>query len=605
MDHHSMTSLILVLAIAFFIPIFLQRFHLRMIPVVVAEIAAGLIVGQSGLNLVQEDPWLELLAALGFLFLMFLSGLEISFEPKAFKEENDSIKPHPFLLGLLMFGLIVSVSYVLSLTLVWFGLIKEAPLMALIITTISLGVVLPVLKERQLLGNHYGQTLLMTATVADFATMLLLTAYLMIRAGEPLRIPLLLLLFIAMFVIYRSVKRTLHIPFIDKLMKTATVQLGTRGVFALVLLFAGLSERLGAEAIFGAFLAGIIISLLRPQQEFRHQLDSFGYGFLIPIFFVMVGVRLDLQAIIDNKTVLLLMPVLLVYMYIAKLVPSIVLARWYSWKKALAAGLLSTSKLSLVIAAARIAYDAGIISSALNGALILVAVTTCLVSPVAFNRLVPNETLHVHNVYSIIGANSLTLPLSLELSNSPHIVKVYSDHPLNRDETHNFEVVLVSSFQVETLEKKGAFNADKLIAATADDGKNAAIAGYAREHGIHDVVAKLENSSIQDELGLHGIRVFSPEKSSAIVLRTLVDQPAMLTLLSEGPHQIREILIGNHFYDNMLLKQIQFLGDALILHIVREGQFILPHGDTRLKEGDHLLISGNPDTLDDISHHFA
>ncbi|PAK74403.1 cation:proton antiporter domain-containing protein, partial [Micrococcus luteus] len=71
------------------------------------------------------------------------------------------------------------------------------------------------------------------------------------------------------------------------------VQIGTRAVFTLILLLVGLSETVGAENILGAFLAGVLVSLLAPNQEMIHKLDSFGYGFLIPIFFVMVGVDLN------------------------------------------------------------------------------------------------------------------------------------------------------------------------------------------------------------------------------------------------------------------------------------------------------------------------
>ena len=58
-----------------------------------------------------------------------------------------------------------------------------------------------------------------------------------------------------------------------------------------------LSESLGAENILGAFLAGVLVSLLSPNKELVQQLDSFGYGFLIPIFFVMAGVKLNIWSL--------------------------------------------------------------------------------------------------------------------------------------------------------------------------------------------------------------------------------------------------------------------------------------------------------------------
>lgn len=79
MESHAVTSLVIVLVGAFLTPILLHRFKLAFIPVVVAEIIVGLIIGKTGFNLVQEDVWLSTLSTLGFIFLMFLSGLEIDF----------------------------------------------------------------------------------------------------------------------------------------------------------------------------------------------------------------------------------------------------------------------------------------------------------------------------------------------------------------------------------------------------------------------------------------------------------------------------------------------------------------------------------------------
>ena len=87
MEHGlSVTSLLIVILAAFLTPIILHKLKLNMIPVVVAEILVGLIIGNSGFNIVESDMWLETLSTLGFIFLMFLSGLEIDF--KAFSGEK-------------------------------------------------------------------------------------------------------------------------------------------------------------------------------------------------------------------------------------------------------------------------------------------------------------------------------------------------------------------------------------------------------------------------------------------------------------------------------------------------------------------------------------
>ncbi|REA94923.1 cation:proton antiporter domain-containing protein, partial [Staphylococcus pseudintermedius] len=77
-------------------------------------------------------------------------------------------------------------------------------------------------------------------------------------------------------------------PFLEKLM-AVTTQIGIRSVFALIILLVALADGVGAEHILGAFLAGVVVSLLGPTHDLVEKLDSFGYVFFIPLFFIMVG----------------------------------------------------------------------------------------------------------------------------------------------------------------------------------------------------------------------------------------------------------------------------------------------------------------------------
>jgi monovalent cation:H+ antiporter-2, CPA2 family len=78
-EQSSITSLLIVVVVALLTPILLNRLRLQVIPVVVAEIIAGIMIGKTGFNLVKPDIWIETLSTLGFLLLIFLSGLEIDF----------------------------------------------------------------------------------------------------------------------------------------------------------------------------------------------------------------------------------------------------------------------------------------------------------------------------------------------------------------------------------------------------------------------------------------------------------------------------------------------------------------------------------------------
>src|SRR5690606_33691336 len=129
MEHYSLLSLMIVVTIAFFLPILLHKLRLQAMPLVVAEIVAGLIIGKSGFNLVKEDPILTLLSLLGFIFLMFLSGVEIDFTIFGGKGGSRGANRrrffHPLYISLFIFVLILGLSYLLSEALVVMELAED------------------------------------------------------------------------------------------------------------------------------------------------------------------------------------------------------------------------------------------------------------------------------------------------------------------------------------------------------------------------------------------------------------------------------------------------------------------------------------------------
>ncbi|MFQ5800617.1 MAG: cation:proton antiporter, partial [Candidatus Hydrothermarchaeales archaeon] len=111
------------------------------------------------------------------------------------------------------------------------------------------------------------------------------------------------------------------------------------------------------------------------------------YGFLIPIFFIWIGMNFRFDLLL-NRQGLLVIPPLLVTAFLVKIIPSIIVNyRTLSLKDAVAAGVLLTSNLSLVIAAAEIGKRLGLIDEALEAAIIFLAIFTTIVCPIAFRRM--------------------------------------------------------------------------------------------------------------------------------------------------------------------------------------------------------------------------
>ena len=176
-ETYNFFPLLIVFLLAIFVPILVSRF--KQVPVVVGEIIAGVIVGGSGLGWVQEDSILALLASIGLAFLMFLAGMEIDFDPILGKKTSKS-KDSPNLLRFasLVYILTVILAVGGAFILYRMGMEGDPWLLVFILSATSLGVLMPVLRERGLTRTIFGQAVFLTATLADFVTVILLTIYL-------------------------------------------------------------------------------------------------------------------------------------------------------------------------------------------------------------------------------------------------------------------------------------------------------------------------------------------------------------------------------------------------------------------------------------------
>ena len=278
---------------------------------------------------------------------MFLSGLEIDFKTfrkdprtKAKEEQGENKTPSHFQMAITVFALIMIISIVFAYMFKWFGLIDDVLLMVIIISTISLGVVVPTLKEMNVMRTTIGQFILLVAVLADLITMILLTAYGALNSQSNVPLWLTLILVVAAIIFYILGVKLKKVTFLRKLMD-GTTQIGIRAVFALILLLVALAEGVGAENILGAFLAGVIVSLLGPDEDMVEKLDSFGYGFFIPIFFIMVGVDLNIPSLIKEPSVLIIIPVLIVAFLASKIFPVMYIRRWFDQRTTIASAFYS------------------------------------------------------------------------------------------------------------------------------------------------------------------------------------------------------------------------------------------------------------------------
>ncbi|MBS4172061.1 monovalent cation:proton antiporter family protein [Bacillus sp. FJAT-49736] len=608
MVHTSVASLLIVIVAAFLTPILLHRFKLHFIPVVIGEIIVGLIIGKSGFDLIEKDTWLNTLSTLGFIFLMFLSGLEIDFSAFVSSKKRASLpngkpEPHRLKTATLIFIGIFIVSVLLSYVFVLIGFVHNVFLMTLIISTISLGVVVPTLKDAHIMKTAIGQIILLIAVIADLVTMILLAVFVSLSGKGEGNMWLLLILFaggvLLYFIARRFKKRSLF-----KKLSTSTVQIGTRAIFTLIIVLVALSESVGAENILGAFLAGTLVSLLAPNQEMVRQLDSFGYGFLIPIFFVMVGVELNIRSMLSDPKLLLFIPLLMIAFFISKIIPVFLLKRWYDNKTVVSSAFLLTSTLSLVIAASKIAERIGVISSSMSGTLILVAVITCIITPIIFRKLFPKENTQVRKLkVSLVGANQLTMSVTRELKSSLYAPTLYHttlDKAENQIADSLFDIKEIEDYEIHTFEQEGIFTSDIVVIMTGNEELNARLAIMTKEKGVERVIARIETPSLEESMKDDNVEVFSTLLSTQALLRAFIESPHIINLLMNKETSLFEVTMLNQDFEGMTLRRFPFTGDIIFVRIFRGNDSIVPHGDTELHLHDRLIITGSKEYVDEL-----
>jgi Kef-type K+ transport system membrane component KefB len=378
----TLDNLAVVAAIAFASPLLLGLAPRLRVPSVLVEIAAGVALGPSWLGWVKADAPVQVMALIGVGFLLLLAGLEIDF---------DRLRGRTLTAALLGFALSFAIALAVAYALHAAGIGGSPLLIAVILSATSLAVVLPLLKDAGLLATPFGQIVIAGSSIADLATVVMLSVLFSADSGGlGARLGLSGAFLVLCLVAAAAVRGggSLHrVSAVLVRLQDTTAQIRVRGAFVLLLAFSVFAQRFGLEAILGTFVAGAILNLADRDRamthgHFRAKLEEAGFGFFIPVFFVSSGIRLDAHALVGTST-LLHVPVFLAALYLIRGVPAILYRPLVGARHAAAAGLLQATTLSFVLIASQIGQELGVLSAATVAALTAAALVSVLVNPVA------------------------------------------------------------------------------------------------------------------------------------------------------------------------------------------------------------------------------
>ena len=167
-------------------------------------------------------------------------------------------------------------------------------------------------------------------------------------------------------------------------------EIGIRLSMALLFLFVALSELAHLEPVLGAFLGGSLMAyVFREKPLLETKLSAMGFGFLIPVFFIHVGMQFDLTNILKPEMILFSLK-LLGAAVLVKMTPALLLfLRGRKPLEVLQTGFLLSSRLSLIIAAAAIGVQNMLISPDVKDAVVFMALVTCFLGPTLFRLITP------------------------------------------------------------------------------------------------------------------------------------------------------------------------------------------------------------------------
>ncbi len=368
----SLTLVLVIILLAVTVtPILSKRVRL---PVIIIEIITGIILGKSGFNIIPAHMLIDFFSVFGLIYIMFLAGVEINFEEiRKHFSKTAAIAAFSILIPFLS-GVLLS-SYV--------GI--HPLLMGTIFSTTSLGIILPLSKELKY-KKEFSHVLFGSVVAVDIISMFLLAVSLTLINGSFsasffYSLMLIIIIFLIPWIIRKNNIREKIESWVSK---KAHFETEVRFSFALIVILAAISEELGFHSIMGAFIAGLIISELTPKASIlEKKLESFGYGFFIPLFFIFMGAKINIPSLFSNLANMEILGIIIAVGLLSKIagVAFISKIRGFDFRESIALGLFHTARLSLIIAAVEVGSKMGLINENLFSSFMILAIVSAILGP--------------------------------------------------------------------------------------------------------------------------------------------------------------------------------------------------------------------------------
>jgi Kef-type K+ transport system membrane component KefB len=378
------SELLLIALVAMLAPLLAELPSGFRIPVVVLEVFLGILIGPHVFNLANLDGMIGTLGELGLTFLLFMVGLEIDF---------DKIRGRPLSLAAGGWFLSFFVALVCMFFFNVIGLIQTPPLMAAVaLSTTALGVLAPILRDRGELNTDFGTYIVAAAAAGEFGPLVVISMVLI-----PTHSTIVHALFMVAFIIITFVAAYIALNarpsrLLDILTRTmhSSGQLPVRICILLQVLLVALAAKFGLNIVMGAFAAGIVVRLAikgAGGDLLRHKLDAIGYGFLIPIFFIVAGMKFEISALWSAPMAPIQVALLLGLMLLVRGIPMCLYKKELTPEEKLPFAFYSATGLPLIIIISEIGVSSGLMPPDRASILVSAGMISVLLFPVLATKL--------------------------------------------------------------------------------------------------------------------------------------------------------------------------------------------------------------------------
>lgn len=376
MEFH-IPPLFIVLVIAALAPMLGQYTSRIGLPVIVLEILLGMLIGPNGLGWVDPGHGaIPYLAEFGVGFLFFLAGLEIDLVAM-----RDSFRRI-----LLSWGLILLGSFACAWYLNAQGVSSATLILTLAISTTALGILVPILRDRELLETPLGQSVMAMGAAGEIGPILAMSLAMSRHHSAPVQ-SLLTLGFIVVVLLVGWSMIHAKTPRVLKVLAKTLTQSSQMPIRISVLLLVGMAvfaEDLGLDLALGALAAGMMIGLAMREHDshvFHLKVDAIGFGFLIPIFFIVSGMKLDMSAMFESPAALTMMGLLIAAILLTRIPVVLIYWRTLGLRQSMSLGLMSATTLSLIVVLVDIGVDRGMLTAAEAAPMVAAGMVTVILFP--------------------------------------------------------------------------------------------------------------------------------------------------------------------------------------------------------------------------------